>query len=365
MHKKVLHVFGIMNRGGAELRTLSTQQYMLDKGVQYDFLVLSGEKGVLDQQIVASGSQIYYCKLNWRFFHTFYAIIKQGGYTIVHSHVSLVSGLMLLVAWMAGANIRISHFRSTHDVESPSIIRKLRDVFLRRLLLTFSTKIVAVCKGAIDAFWHFDWSSNPKFGVIYNGFPIFEVTHNNAFWQEHICDYQGEKVLVNVARMHEQKNHVRLIEIFAALCKVNDDVLLILIGKEDADIKAEMQQVINENKIEKKVFYLGEKGDVLPFIEHSNMLLFPSKWEGLPGAVIESASLGVPVVGSDIPGIVEISQKLPVVTAVPLSSNNEQWVKVIQKQLMNPVDRMQSKQQFEKSIFQLERNAEQLYELYR
>jgi glycosyltransferase involved in cell wall biosynthesis len=272
---------------------------------------------------------------------------------------------MLLVAWMAGANIRISHFRSTHDVESPSMIRKLRDAFLRRLLLTFSTKIVAVCKGAIDAFWHFDWSSNPKFGVIYNGFPIFEVTHNSTFWQEQITDYQGEKVLVNVARMHEQKNHFRLIEIFAALCKVNEEVLLILIGKEDADIKAEMQQVINENKIEKKVFFLGEKGDVLPFIEHSNMSLFPSKWEGLPGAVIESASLGVPVVGSDIPGIVEISQKLPIVTAVPLSSNNEQWVKVIQKQLLSPVDRLSSKQQFEKSIFQLERNAEQLYALYR
>jgi glycosyltransferase involved in cell wall biosynthesis len=223
---------------------------------------------------------------------------------------------------------------------------------------------VAVCKGAIDAFWHFDWSKNPKFGVIYNGFPIFEVAHDNDFWNEQISNYQGEKVLVNVARMHEQKNHVRLVEIFAALCQVNDKVLLILIGKEDADIKTEMQQVISENEIEKKVFFLGEKANVLPFIEHSDMSLFPSKWEGLPGAVLESASLGVPVIGSDIPGIVEISQQLPVVTAVPLSSNNEQWVTVIQTQLLSPIDRQRSKQQFEKSIFQLDRNAEKLYALY-
>jgi glycosyltransferase involved in cell wall biosynthesis len=37
------------------------------------------------------------------------------------------------------------------------------------------------------------------------------------------------------------------------------------------------------------------------FLRLADVMIFPSLWEGLPGAVLESLAVGTPVVASDIP----------------------------------------------------------------
>ena len=364
MSKKVLHVFGIMNRGGAELRTLSTLERMRNLGVEYEFLVLSGHKGVLDQEITERGSKVHYCPLSLTFFFQFMSILKAGKYDVVHSHVSLVSGVILFISWLGGIKRRVAHFRSTHDVENPSALRRIRDKLLRRLLLTFSHYIAGVCEATLDAFWHFDWRVDSRFKVIYNGFEQDNVAYQEGFWQGYLGVSAVSKIIINVSRMHEQKNHPRLIEIFCEYCQKNNDAVLILIGKEDPEIKPQLQRIGTLNNADKRIFYLGEKAQVLPFIKHADMMLFPSKWEGLPGAVLEAASLGVPVLASDIPGVLEIAQQLDVVHHFPLARSDKNWALQITQLLSQPVEHEVGRQTFKSSVFQLDHNVKQLYALY-
>jgi len=48
--------------------------------------------------------------------------------------------------------------------------------------------------------------------------------------------------------------------------------------------------------------YLGEQGDVRPFIEQAQVLVLPSYREGMPRTVLEAASMGRPAIVSDVPG---------------------------------------------------------------
>jgi glycosyltransferase involved in cell wall biosynthesis len=364
MTKKVLHVFGIMNRGGAELRTLSTLKDMRAKGVEYEFVVLSGQQGVLDQQIIDAGSKVHYCALGFTFLFRFCRLLHGGKYDVVHSHVSLVSGVMLFLAWVFSVKVRIAHFRSTHDVANPGFARRLRDKFLRTLILTFATHVAGVCKAAIDAFWHFDWHNDRRFHVIYNGFIQNKVETEDSFWPQHLKSYTPEKIILNVSRMHEQKNHPRLVKIFCHYCERFDDAVLVLIGKEDAKIKAKLLTLSEGTNAAGRIYYLGEQSHVLPFMAHADVMLFPSKWEGLPGAVLESASLGTPVLASDIPGVLEIAEQLHIVQHLSLEQTDNIWIDKLVSIMTNRCSRDAAQQEFKSSVFQLEYNVKQLYALY-
>ena len=48
--------------------------------------------------------------------------------------------------------------------------------------------------------------------------------------------------------------------------------------------------------------YVGEQGDVIPWIEEAHVLVLPSYREGMPRTVLEGASMGRPAIVTDVPG---------------------------------------------------------------
>jgi glycosyltransferase involved in cell wall biosynthesis len=63
----------------------------------------------------------------------------------------------------------------------------------------------------------------------------------------------------------------------------------------------------------------------------ADAMLFPSLYEGLPGAVLEASSVGLPVVASDLPVIQEIKAYLPLLRSLPLSCSNQEWAVACEK----------------------------------
>ena len=50
------------------------------------------------------------------------------------------------------------------------------------------------------------------------------------------------------------------------------------------------------------VTYLGETGDVRPFLEESDCVVLPSYREGLPRSLLEAAAMARPMIATDVPG---------------------------------------------------------------
>lgn len=363
MSTRVLHVFGVMNRGGAEMRTLALIPQMQALGYEFHFCVLSGQRGILDDEIRALGGKIHYLKIGPRILWQFVALLKRENVQILHSHVALVSGLLVLLGALAGVKKRISHLRSTLDERNLSFVRRCRNAVLRCCLYRFSTHVLGVCAGALRCQWP-DWQTRSKCKVIYNGLELSDVKHHAHFWSEWLPNFRQQKVIVNLARMNPAKNHLRLLSIFNAFVTHYDDAFLVLIGKEDKKIKAQIESYISECGIQDHVIILSEQEKPLTFLTHADAMLFPSLWEGLPGSVLEAASVGTPVLASAIPGCTEISQQLQAVKTEPLNSDDQIWAEKLVKMIQQPERRQNLIANFRESDFLLDKNIRALHAVY-
>lgn len=105
--------------------------------------------------------------------------------------------------------------------------------------------------------------------------------------------WSDKTVIGHIGRFTEQKNSVRMIEIFGAVAKKESNAILCLIG--DGDLKEDMMKKIDELGIKKQVAYLGRREDIQQFYNAMDCFLLPSLYEGLPVVGLEAQSCGLPM----------------------------------------------------------------------
>src|SRR4029077_16843152 len=77
--------------------------------------------------------------------------------------------------------------------------------------------------------------------------------------------------------------------------------------------------------IAERVVFAGTRRDVPRLLGAADLMIFPSSREGLPGAILEAAAAGAPVLATGLPWILEISQRLMDVRCLSLSQADETW----------------------------------------
>jgi glycosyltransferase involved in cell wall biosynthesis len=139
---------------------------------------------------------------------------------------------------------------------------------------------------------------------------------------------------------------------------------MVFIGKESQTVKDNMMAYATKHQILDKIVFLGEQPDVLPYVRHASAMLFPSLWEGLPGALIESASVGTPVLASAIPSVKEVAKQLPIVEPVELSESDDFWADKLKYMVDNKPDYDVAIKAFNQSDFLLNANVDKLHGFY-
>ncbi|MFT3708628.1 MAG: glycosyltransferase [Archangium sp.] len=82
-----------------------------------------------------------------------------------------------------------------------------------------------------------------------------------------------------------------------------EDAQFVLLG--DGPERVGAEQFVRENEL-RNVLMLGERKDVVPFLQRSTVFLLPSEVESFGLAALEAMSCGVPVVASNVGGIPEV-----------------------------------------------------------
>jgi glycosyltransferase involved in cell wall biosynthesis len=60
--------------------------------------------------------------------------------------------------------------------------------------------------------------------------------------------------------------------------------------------------LIKQLELEQDVSLMGFVQNPYPYMAHASLFVLPSRWEGLPTALVEALYLGVPIVATDCPG---------------------------------------------------------------
>ena len=370
MKKKILHLFGGLNRGGAEMRTLDVLRYLseqeLDQDIELHFLSLSGNKGVLDDQFKQLGAQIHYLKIHQLDFPIkFVQLLRKNKFDVVHSHVHYASGYIMMLAWIAQIGVRITHFRSSSDGKEATPLRKIYRSSMKAFISLFSNRILAVSETSLAISWRDDWKKDLRCKPIYNGLPA-DLFGRYDKKKNEVRDELGIRpdnfLIIHVGRISAVKNHERLIDIFYNFQKNCRDTSLLLVGDGDENLKAKIQKKVVDYGIVDKVKFAGLRNDVPKLLNAADCMVFPSLYEGLPGAVLEACATGIPVVATDIPVIKEISAYLPVLTYVSLSQSDDEWCLAIHESISNAtkIGPEQVRESFRNSPFTVSNAAHQL-----
>lgn len=164
-----------------------------------------------------------------------------------------------------------------------------------------------------------------KFDVIYNSVNPETWRYNSqiasAKRQELSIPAESRVVLV-VGRMQYQKNYPKILGVIFEEMASNEDVHAIVVG--DGDERSEIEKAVHKSGYENRIHILGMRSDVPDLMSASNVLLLPSRFEGLPFVVIESQASGLEVLTVDriVPNVVNETGH---VTFLDKDDSNEVW----------------------------------------
>ena len=120
------------------------------------------------------------------------------------------------------------------------------------------------------------------------------------------CDY----IYIYVGIMRERKRIAELIEAFRISQEEVKNCSLLLVGpvnkdEENRQYYRHLRAQVDNKSLTEKVIFTGEVNNIEEWLKASDTFLFASRREGLPNAVIEAASCGLPVVAMNIPKIMD------------------------------------------------------------
>ena len=104
--------------------------------------------------------------------------------------------------------------------------------------------------------------------------------------------------------MKPQKNFTGFLEVAASLSRRLPEVCFVIAG--DGPDRTSLENLANRLGITNRVHFLGFVAHMQDLYLASDVLFFPSLFEGTPMAVLEAMASGLPVVASRIDGTAEI-----------------------------------------------------------
>ena len=300
--KRVLQVIGVVCGGGVEAVVMNYYRNIDRSKVQFDFVVDGFERTRLDDEIEALGGRVYhvepYRSNIFSNMHQIYRIVRDGGYEIVHSHMNTLAVFSLFSAWLAGAKIRILHNHST-AVRSEGM-RTVVKYLLRPFAPFFANRYAACSRLAGVWMYGQDAVETGRVKVFNNAVNVYSFAFNaekREQLRQQLMIAPNQFVMGHVGRFVYQKNHLFLLEIFAAVHKREQKAVLLLVG--DGPLRKEMEQQVATLGLKGAVRFLGLRKDVEKLYNAMDVFVLPSWYEGLPVVSVEAQANGLPCLVSD------------------------------------------------------------------
>lgn len=106
------------------------------------------------------------------------------------------------------------------------------------------------------------------------------------------------RILLNVSRLLDRKGQVDLLKAFKEVVKLHPNTILLIAG--EGNYRITLENEIKTLELSDNVVLLGNRSDVHVLLKMADIFVFPSHYEGLPGALIEAMFAEKIVVCSDI-----------------------------------------------------------------
>ena len=366
---RILHVLGNMNLGGAESRTMDLYRHIDRSRVQFDFLVHTDEACYFDNEIKELGGHIYrvprfriynyfsYRKALKNFFRT------HNEFRMVQGHMTSTASVYLPIAKRAGIPVTIAHARSAGVDQG---LKGKITRWMRRNLAKRADYLFTCSELAGRAVFGDKAVERGKTIFIPNAIDCAAFAYDEEKRQQirKELGVQNKYVIGHVGRFHYAKNHEYLIEIFAALCrmpkgeKADKDYALLLLGEGEGMEPA--KELAKHLGIREQVIFAGNKANVYDYYQAMDYFVYPSRFEGLPGTMVEAQASGLRCLMSD--GICEEVVVTQLVKTMNIQAPAKEWAEHIR--MTEEYERFSHVKEMQKAGFDVNGQAEKMMRFY-
>ena len=219
--------------------------------------------------------------------------VKVNEIDIVHSHGN-GAGLYSRMLKVLCPKVKVVHtYHGISDVYS-SKMKSMVSKMVGMILSPLAGLYICVSNGEKRMALDRKFSKDKNTVVIYNGIkdPHF-VNHRDIG--------QSPFKIVTLSRFDYQKNMDGMYRI-AKHWAGREDVRFVWVG--DGEDKERLEQQVRAEKV--PIDFIGFTTEPMKYLQSSDLYLSTSRFEGLPYGLIEAASVGLPIVASDVKGNNEV-----------------------------------------------------------
>ncbi|WP_240541798.1 glycosyltransferase [Bifidobacterium simiarum] len=338
---RVLVLDTVMDRGGAETMAMNYLRHMDRRKVTYDFLVNRDYRAAYEDEIESLGGRIYrmcpmYPQYFGRYKREFRRFLRDHPeYRVIHSNLEERSYFPLRIAAEMGVPVRIAHAHNRPvGFDAKLVVRE----YFRLRLPRYVTHMFACGQEAGD--WLFGRRRRARVVQQRNAIDTaryrYDADTAAAVRAEFGVTDPDTLVVEHVGRFFPQKNHDKLIDVFAELHRIRPNSVLWLVGGGETDdrLKNEIRAKVADLGLTDAVRFLGVRDDVDRIMQGMDVFVLPSLYEGLPVTMIEAQAAGLPCVISDrVPAQCDVTGN---VTVVPLEESARRWARAVLERRAHP-----------------------------
>jgi glycosyltransferase involved in cell wall biosynthesis len=303
MASRILQALSVGEIGGTELMVLELVTRLDRSEFQCEVSVLD-RPGPVSREMRARGVPVHELE-GWAgpagAFIRLLRLFRRQRYDIVHLYGFRVSLLGRLAARFVFPRPMVIHgIRGVHVTEDDLASWRTRvAVGVERQGRRLVDLYVTNSQGAVE-FLASRGLPRAKFLVIPNGIDGDEWVPSGA------RPAPDEPEVICVANFRPIKRQADLIDALALLRDRGIRARARFVG--DGPTRAQVEALTRARGLEGQVAFTGLRspGEVRTLLQHADVFVLPSLWEGMPGAVMQAMATGLPVVATDVAGTNEL-----------------------------------------------------------
>jgi glycosyltransferase involved in cell wall biosynthesis len=219
---------------------------------------------------------------------------------IVHTHTHVGKYWGRIAALCAGSRCIVHTEHNPCDFRRTPLERAL-DWLLQR----GTSRVVTFFKEQGLRMSRFERLPMQKVVVIPNGLALSGPAENRLQARQRLGIALDEFAILVVGRMEYQKNHILALRAFSALQrKTREKALLLFAGSGENEVM--LRGLARALEIDDRVRFLGYRTDLPSLLPGADLVLMTSWFEGMPLALLEAMTAGVPVLSTPWLGACEM-----------------------------------------------------------
>jgi len=310
MSLKVLHTLDSLNRGGAEMLTLDVCRNAGSAALDLTFVATGG--GDLEDEFRTSGAE--FIRLQRRL-PIDPILVRELRRIIVDRKIQIVHAQQAVEAMHLYLATRGTGVRCVMSLQAYILDRKNR--VATKLITPRMDRVCPVSQSMQD--WYREgegFEITDRYRVLPNGVDQARLrpsrSPGTATLRNELGVEASAKLLGMIGNFYpdERKDQLTICRALGRVLGERPDVHFVFVGAVHVGAETYVERcvrVCDEAGIGDRVHFLGRRGDVVDILTELDLFVFSSVQEGLPVAAVEALMLGVPMIVSNIPPLLEVA----------------------------------------------------------